>query len=403
MNLTPTPANTLARKFFPVIPLGMVICAPLIDYFGHAAETVTSLLGLLLLIGYAVYNRTFIPAFRSAFANPSFRIGAGLVTATLLLWGYSSYHGINPDGLDDWSKILLVVIPLTLFGILARYIPQPYHHAILPAAAYIIAGLSVLVIIERFVPSLSWFLHEDLRSSRLNFAGRMLLFGLPFTLYQWHQNPKRIWMPMLVFLAIGACNGRISWFVAPVVLLLYTSFTLQTASLLQWAKLWLGSLVAFVGGTVVLALTVSPEFLSKRINDLNPEGGEGRSDIWKFALQQWESHPVFGIGVQSFRHLDFSGVTLKSGAHPHNSIVQLLLETGLVGTVAATVTISYLLYKAWKHMETSPGQRIVLFLCFVGLFGASLATTSVFHGWWMLFMLTPLAWMFAWPEKTRTL
>jgi O-antigen ligase len=164
--------------------------------------------------------------------------------------------------------------------------------------------------------------------------------------------------------------------------------------------LWGAIAAAGAAGCILLGVVSGANFFWDRFHDLASGSGSGRVDIWRFALTQWwHEHFWFGIGVQGFRHLDFSQVTLTSTAHPHNAVVQLLLETGIVGALLAALTLAFLLASAWRNMARVPAERLAIFLCFFGVAGCSLASTSFFHVWWFVFMFVPLAWALGWSSS----
>ena len=78
----------------------------------------------------------------------------------------------------------------------------------------------------------------------------------------------------------------------------------------------------------------SLEFFEYRLGIATGEGasgGSGRFEIWQFALDKFVDNPWMGIGIKGFRHLDITGYQLASNMHPHNAILELLVETGVVG------------------------------------------------------------------------
>jgi O-antigen ligase len=57
--------------------------------------------------------------------------------------------------------------------------------------------------------------------------------------------------------------------------------------------------------------------------------GYGRLDFWASALRFWLQAPVLGHGLDSFSHMLLGWE--KEGIHPHNILLQILCELGLVG------------------------------------------------------------------------
>src|SRR5207247_3793176 len=72
----------------------------------------------------------------------------------------------------------------------------------------------------------------------------------------------------------------------------------------------------------------------------------GRSEnahfaVYDFVPQVLHSHPLFGLGLNTFS-VYYEFVTGKSNWGPHSFYVALLVETGLVGTVAFFAFLRYL-------------------------------------------------------------
>lgn len=71
----------------------------------------------------------------------------------------------------------------------------------------------------------------------------------------------------------------------------------------------------------------------------------GRSQIWLDALQASWQHPWFGRGMDGYRT---SGCCLRGTVQPHNTLVQWLMEYGVIGTLAV-------LWALWRII----GKRLV--------------------------------------------
>jgi O-antigen ligase len=79
--------------------------------------------------------------------------------------------------------------------------------------------------------------------------------------------------------------------------------------------------------------------LPERLNPLRQTGGF-RIDLWVSSLQMIRDHPLLGVGLDNFVYL-YQQVYLREGAaaepnlsHPHNWVLHMWLELGLVGLIA---------------------------------------------------------------------
>ena len=375
----------------------LTTCAPLLNYFGHGVEITAAILGIICL-SFAGTWRTS-PSVKSIFADPHIRNSLWLVACMLVCWTYSCITGINPlKTLESLGKVIGMLLGLTTFGYLISNTSQAHHLRALQAVTLLTCALAGLVIIERFAPALSGMLHGITSYARLNFAGPILIWGLPFVM--WMNLKDRRYSPvfLLVVMAIAASNGRTGWVVLPVVVAGFCIFFHKKLTPAQWVLILAGLPLAFFAGLTLLGLSEGMTHVEERALDLATGQGTGRIDIWKFAATYWwDSARWWGIGIQGFRYIDFSAVQLNSQYHPHNSIIQLLLETGLIGFTLAVTALSSICYKAWLRLQNEPDIRAILTLCFLGLGGCSLFSTSLFHAWWVLFMLMPLTWALGWP------
>ncbi|MBN8438402.1 MAG: O-antigen ligase family protein [Candidatus Accumulibacter sp.] len=116
------------------------------------------------------------------------------------------------------------------------------------------------------------------------------------------------------------------------------------------------------------------ESVSKLVNST------GRSGIWLDALQVALKHPWFGDGMDVYRS---SGCCMpESTVHPHNTLVQWLMEFGVIGTFAVLWALWRIIGKrlvpALRHGNTNVGQSVLLSLI-VGLLVFGLVDGVFYH------------------------
>ena len=97
---------------------------------------------------------------------------------------------------------------------------------------------------------------------------------------------------------------------------------------------------------LVVLLIATPGVIRERFDSLSTSGNEvaTRTDIWRAAIDIWETHPVVGAGAGSFpdeyakarisgkRYLPDTQV--EPPPHAHNVFLQALAETGLIGLLS---------------------------------------------------------------------
>jgi O-antigen ligase len=93
--------------------------------------------------------------------------------------------------------------------------------------------------------------------------------------------------------------------------------------------------------------------LPERLNPLRQTGGF-RVDLWQSSLEMVRDHPLLGVGLDNFAYV--YQAYLREGAaaepnlsHPHNWVLHLWLELGLLGLVA----FSWLQLRFWQNIRAA--------------------------------------------------
>ena len=175
-----------------------------------------------------------------------------------------------------------------------------------------------------------WGMHNNI--------GGMLAMMLPFAFGVFR---NRRWLGTVmgaVFLA-GVCltSSRSSMMAGGVIYVVCVLAQLKTKQGRSGCLIALGGIAAVVA---ILALIFRQE-LSELFTDILDRGTSlnYRDEIWKEGFKQFKKYPVFGGGFFPIGYVpyDFSTVADFSGFFPprwHNTLVQLLASTGLVGVLA---------------------------------------------------------------------
>ena len=127
---------------------------------------------------------------------------------------------------------------------------------------------------------------------------------------------------------------------------------------------------------------------------------EGHQNHMKSALKMFKDNKFFGHGVKNYRVLCkdpkyFEKITSCS-THPHNSFVQLLAETGLVGFSLVLFIFLYVckdlfifFYDSFKNKEVDNKKAILSILIFINLFPLA-PSGSFFNNWLSIIYFLPL-------------
>jgi O-antigen ligase len=118
----------------------------------------------------------------------------------------------------------------------------------------------------------------------------------------------------------------------------------------------------------------------------------GRLTVWQDALSHVWSDPILGTGIKGARHLSIRKSDDKTVIHVHNAILEIFLETGLVGLALFAITILLFVYRflqAYIHLPRNiiKAQSMAIFLSAIAYGVASMALTSMFHAWWFLYLV----------------
>lgn len=375
-------------------------------YLGISIPIGTFALGGLFWIGSYIFNQyraaTLFPlSSQISKLRPLVRSGLFILAVlTLLSFGYSSFNGIAPSSSIHkwWMVVAISFCGLVWYLKLRTLRPEFVTHL----TTYIVYGCILTSGLYLFESALFKFSGMSFHSEKfllvMRKMGAVYSIMLPFLLlYTLRQDNKRGWIALfLCCLVAFFCGGR-SGIVAFVFTAILSAYFFPWGLVVHWGRALLRYfsvfILAFLCGTYGNILMIGERQFAYRISSARAATGSGRTDIWRFALENWQDHPVFGIGIFGFRNLDFTGLKLSSTSHPHNIFVEILLETGLVGFILIGAFVATLLFKtAWvshRRLMTDPFfVRPAVMAAALSLAAYAIAgqfMTSFFHGWWLTY------------------
>ena len=126
------------------------------------------------------------------------------------------------------------------------------------------------------------------------------------------------------------------------------------AALGRWRLALLAAAASALGLLVVSGLAIAGA-LPERLNPLRQTGGF-RLALWLSSLEMVRDHPLLGVGLDNFGYL-YRQVYLREGgaaepnlSHPHNWILHVWLQLGLLGLIAFV----WLLARCWNLARLVP-------------------------------------------------
>lgn len=128
-----------------------------------------------------------------------------------------------------------------------------------------------------------------------------------------------------------------------------------------------------------------------------PMSAKHRLFIWNFTFEKITEKPFFGYGFNSSRNIkvtekdfiDYKEEKLHPlPLHPHNNLLQIMLETGIIGLVFYLIlAIKYLNnWNACFKMATTPNIlniRAAGYACFSTFFIISMISFNMWQSWWL--------------------
>lgn len=118
---------------------------------------------------------------------------------------------------------------------------------------------------------------------------------------------------------------------------------------------------------------------------------EHRQHIWAFAIEAWAQRPLAGWGVNAIsRAPGASGVIPGVGgeylpSHPHNAVLEVLAETGIVGVVPFLAAAALSILVPLVRFRRDGGAPDLAMACIAaGFWGPALFNFSFWSAWWLL-------------------
>lgn len=398
----------MIKKFIDLqnIILPTLICLSLTGvYVGNA-------IGIVFLVITATYVFLILPSpdkFRFiSKISKSYLLGS-ISYVTLLFFLSLLISSLNGINVENSLKTMGGLITLSGFSFLIFLsLTKSDKNLLICLPKYFFWACCTLALLLLAEVTLSKTIGIDFHDGGINNSirrfGTILAILLPFALtYAFTKEEKKYWAGIfMVSFIIFMSGGR-----AAILCGIFSFFTFAYfapwARLKKWKKTfslyWISLIASLSMGIFGYYLFAGSEKFGYRVSGYDAATGSGRTEIWDFAFTKIFENPYFGIGPRNFRNLDFSNTNLTSHYHPHNMVLELALETGIIGLGLTTIIGVLVLRKTWKVLYSnnlyavntlhSSAQAILLSLLVYIL--AAQFMTSIFHGWWLSYLLLLLS------------
>lgn len=259
----------------------------------------------------------------------------------------------------EWSTFLLLFASMLLIAAHAHCNAKEFDQWAI-RVVWIVAFIIVLRIMMGYVAALienkeldSIALFDSTFSNR-RFFGQVASMVIPLLAYPLLITKTPVWQRWAIFLLLAAW-----WMLVIVSGTRGTGLAIAGATLfmavLVWQdfRSWLKLQVAgfLVGGMLFVILFVWLPSLVGQMPALENRASNlvslsGREELWGMAWDQIQAHPWLGIGP-----MHFASLGLKFGAHPHNAILQLASEWGVIATTAFGLPVIYGVKRLITHLR----------------------------------------------------
>ncbi len=217
------------------------------------------------------------------------------------------------------------------------------------------------------------------------------------------------YLAILIMLSFSdSFAGFLSFFISGIVFILTQYFPFKNCRTLS-IMLILGSFI-FTG----LSFKMDPLEASDNANFL-PLSAKHRLFIWSYSAEKIIKKPLLGWGHGASRHfkiddaemINYQGHLLHPlPTHPHNNIIQILLENGFIGLILYLTLICKYLFQwdnLFKNKLNEPSivsmkyVRSAGYACFSAYFLISMISFNMWQIWWLCsylfaaFMLAQIA------------
>jgi O-antigen ligase len=323
------------------------------------------------------------------FPRPSMVWGAVWLVFVALV-GIAALRSLDVDyATGRLSKLALMSGIAILFWSLAREIKSLGALQPLLVLAFFI-GLGICLFEGLSSGLIYWLTHDVSLAEAAHTANRpvvlVLLFAWPVALVL----ARKVGMAgslVLVFVALIAGfttesqSAQLAGFVAMLVLLLSWA----------WPKgaLWMvgvGGVVSILG--LPIALTLFDWTIVEGASRAFTQTILPRLELWAFVVEKISERPLLGFGLEAGRFLPLDGMAHKFFGgefmhHPHNGILQVWFEMGLVGAGLFAMGWGLLITQIGKQNALTQRYALAAVVCV-------LVISTVSHGLWQTWWISAL-------------
>lgn len=226
------------------------------------------------------------------------------------------------------------------------------------------------ITIDRKIPRLISFASHDPNITSCFFA-------VPFCFFLCNFNSKKNKIGFFLYLLLIILTLSRGGFIAIFCMLVYYLFTTSKNVNQLFTRIFRITIIAIILLVIVTMVTDKvlnisiSNYITSRFNSINVDGGSGRIQLWKYAIESFKEHPLIGIGVNST--LEHNKLIYNNAHYTHNTYLEVLSEQGIGGFIFYLLLLIEVLKKCLqiKKYTLFPLCSYLVILCqnmFLSLF-----------------------------------
>jgi O-antigen ligase len=130
------------------------------------------------------------------------------------------------------------------------------------------------------------------------------------------------------------------------------------------------------------------DWIREHVYEHVPDSSKHRIEIWHFAMEKWQEKPFIGWGVDTSRVMpggmeEVHPTWVAMPMHPHNAIIQILLEQGIIGLGLAFIAIVMALRFVLGMYQENALARAAITATVISYLMIGFSAFNLWQAWWV--------------------
>lgn len=396
--MTDNPAHSTWLRDATAIAIGLAVPAMV---SGRAVLQGIAAAALIAVLIVAWRDRTI---FARAGAAARSRLGVVVIIAFAAM-AVSIPGSLDPlRSFEAWGRTLAYICGCTLFWAFLSEDPRALRQATRTLVLFSLISAGIIIIAQvgyreplkwirdefRHMPS-TWAFHAPKAYAALGACAAPVLAWVATRetgIWRWAALGAAL---LLIYIVITTVNK--SALGGLLTMILVVSFALAARKHRKWLAAWGIWAVATTAAVLFLVYELPDEPSSTAVWDWMPPQlvDTHRQQIWHFTAGKIAEAPWTGYGINVINRVEGAGDILPGydaealPSHPHNWILEILGETGLIGFIPVFLAIAWSAARSFRRylLWADPAALAQLGLTAV-FWGSSLFNFSIWSSWWLI-------------------